>query len=68
MEVIKPLPESLTKSLPYPASVANLDDNISVGQLLDMVFDLLDTVDVANRDRRDAAQLTQPEPSAGTPE
>lgn len=61
VEVYKPLPESLTKPLNYPDSVIfGVDGEITVNDLLDMVFDLLDTVDTANADRASAEQLTQP--------
>lgn len=61
VEVIKSLPESLTRPLNYPDSVTfGVDGDITVDDLLDMIFDLLDTVDVANADRESAAELTQP--------
>ena len=69
VEVIKPLPENLTAPLNYPDSVVfGVDGDITVDDLLDMVFDLMDVVDAANRDREDAAELTQPSASADTPE
>ena len=37
-----------------------LDGDITVGDLLDLVFDLFDLVDVANADRESARELTQP--------
>jgi len=61
VEVIKPLPESLTRPLDYPES-AQLDGDVTVNDLLDLAFDLFDVVDVANKDREKAAELTQPEP------
>jgi hypothetical protein len=61
VEVTKPLPKTLTEPLDYPDS-ATLDGDVSVGDLLDLVFDLFDVVDVANADREKAAELTQPTP------
>jgi len=60
IEVVKPLPESLTRPLNYPES-AQLDGDVTVNDLLDLVFDLFDVVDVANSDREKAAQLTSPD-------
>ena len=61
VEVYKPLPETLTRPLNYPDSVVfGVDGDITVNDLLDMVFDLMDTVDVANADREKSLQLTQP--------
>lgn len=67
VEVTKPLPETLTKPLNYPDSITFMDGEITVNDLLDMVYDLLDTVDLANADREKAAELTQPSPAPGTP-
>ncbi len=61
VEVTKELPKSLTRPLDYPQN--HLDGEITVGDLLDLVFDLYDVVDVANVDREKAAELTQPQPS-----
>lgn len=61
VEVTKPLPDTLTEPLNYPDSVIfGVDGDITVDDLLNMVFDLMDTVDAANADREDAAELTQP--------
>jgi hypothetical protein len=61
VEVVKPLPETLTRPLNYPESVVfGVDGAITVNELLNMVFDLLDTVDTANADRAKAEALTQP--------
>jgi hypothetical protein len=59
VEVVKPLPESLTTPLSYPTLG---DGEITVDALLDLVFDFYDLLDVANADREDAAELTQPSP------
>ena len=62
VEVYKPLPETLTRPLNYPDSVVfGVDGAITVNELLDMVFDLMDTVDTANADRAKADQLTRPD-------
>ena len=66
VEVIKPLPKTLTEPLDYPDS-AMLDGDITVGDLLDLAFDLFDLVDVANADRESARELTQPPASEPAP-
>lgn len=64
VEVYKPLPETLTKPLNYPDSVTfGVDGDITIDELLDMVFDLMDTVDKANADRESADELTTPDPA-----
>jgi hypothetical protein len=61
VEVYKELPETLTQPLNYPDSVVfGVDGDITVNDLLDMVFDLMDVVDQANADREAAVELTQP--------
>lgn len=67
VEVTKPLPGSLTRPLDYPES-AQLDGDITVNDLLDLVFDLFDVVDVANADRASAEELTQPQTSEPVPQ
>lgn len=62
VEVTKALPANLTRPLDYPDS-AQLDGDVTVSELLDLVFDLFDVVDMANTDRKSAAELTQPQPS-----
>jgi hypothetical protein len=57
VEVIKPLPANLTDPIPYPA---RLGEAFTVDDLIDQVFALYDLLDQANRDRADAAELTQP--------
>ena len=65
VEVYKPLPETLTRPLNYPDSVVfGVDGDITIDDLLDMVFDLLDTVDTANKDRASSEELTTPDPVA----
>ena len=64
VEVVKPLPASLTDPIPYPAS---LGGDVTVGDLLDRVFELYDLLDQANRDRASAAELTQPSASDTPP-
>lgn len=61
VEVTKPLPESLTTPLPYPVL---LGGEITVDDLLDLVFDFYDLIDVANTDRAAAAELTKPASAA----
>ena len=69
VEVTKPLPETLPAPLNYPDSVVfGVDGDITVDDVLDMVFDLMDVVDRANADREDAAELTQPLPSEPVPQ
>lgn len=69
VEVTKPLPESLTTPLNYPDSVVfGVDGAITNDELLDMVFDLMDVVDLANADRESARQLTQPTSSEDIPQ
>lgn len=61
VEVYKEVPKTLTDPLNYPDSVIfGVDGDITIDELLDMVFDLLDTVDTANADREDVAELTRP--------
>jgi hypothetical protein len=48
--------------------VFGVDGDITVDDVLDMVFDLMDVVDRANADREDAAELTQPLPSEPVPQ
>lgn len=57
VEVVKPLPETLTNPLPYPPA---LPENFTIGDLIDWGFALLDQLDVANQDREKSAELTQP--------
>lgn len=57
VEVIKPLPRNLTDPIPYPVA---LGDGFTIDDLIDQVFALYDLLDQANRDRADAAELTQP--------
>ena len=66
VEVVKPLPETLTRPLDYPQG--HLDGDLTVSDLLDLVFDLFDVVDVANADRERAAELTQPQASEPFPQ
>ena len=69
VEVTKPLPETLTRPLNYPDSVVfGVDGAITIDELLNMVFDLLDTVDQANADRASAEELTQPTSSEDIPQ
>jgi len=58
VEVIKPLPKSLTNPLPYPPA---LPENFTVDDMLELTFALFDTLDVANADRARSKELTQPE-------
>jgi hypothetical protein len=57
VEVIKPLPESLTEPLAYPSA---LPEGFTIDDVFDALFALYDALDQANRDRADAAELTQP--------
>ena len=59
VEVIKPLPVSLTRPLDYPQG--HLSGDLTVSDLLNLIFDLYDVVDVANADRESAAELTAPQ-------
>lgn len=65
VEVTKPLPKSLTDPLVYPAG---LSEGFTVGDSLDLNFDLFDLLDQANRDRAKAAELTQPRTPAPAPD
>lgn len=65
VEVTKPLPDNLTDPIPYPAA---LGDRFTVDDLIDQVFALYDLLDQANRDRADAAELTQPSDASGVPQ
>jgi len=58
VEVTKPLPASLTDPLAYPE---RLPEGFTVGDLIDLVFDLYDRLDQANADRQRAKALTQPD-------
>ena len=64
VEVIKPLPASLTQPLPYPQS---LGENFTVDDLIDTVFDLYDRLDRANADRKRAGELTRPQSEPDAP-
>ena len=66
VEVIKPLPTSLTTPINYPH--VTLDGEITVDDLLDLVFDFYDLIDVANTDRASAAELTLPAPPEPVPQ
>lgn len=66
VEVVKPLPESLTTPINYPN--ANLDGDITVDDLLDLVFDFYDLIDLANADRESAAELSRPTASEPLPQ
>ena len=65
VEVVKPIPESLTNELQYPEGLA---EGFTVGDTLDLIFDLYDLVDQANADRASAAALTQPSPEQPIPQ
>jgi hypothetical protein len=65
VEVIKPLPETLTNPLPYPPA---LPVNFTVDDVLDLTFALLDRLDTANADRAKAKELTQPQVEAEIPQ
>lgn len=65
VEVIKPLPETLTNPIAYPQLGLG---EITVDGLLDLVFDFYDLIDVANSDRASAAELTQPAASEAIPQ
>lgn len=62
VEVFKPLPASITNPVAYPAA---LPDEFTVDDLFDLVFGLYDALDQANRDKEDAAELTQPSGASG---
>ena len=57
VEVVKPLPETLTSPLPYPEA---LPEGFTVDDVIDRLMALYDLLDQANRDRESAAELTQP--------
>lgn len=61
VEVYRELPKTLIEPLTYPAVA--LEGNITMGLLVDLVFELYDLLDVANSDRATAAELTQPSPA-----
>jgi len=65
VEVYKPLPAALVRPTPYPPG---LGEEFTVEDMIDLVFDLYDTVDQANADKGRAGQLTQPPPSADIPQ
>lgn len=65
VEVVKPLPDNLTDPIPYPAS---LGEKVTVDDLIERVFALYDLLDQANRDRADAADITQPNASEPVPQ
>jgi hypothetical protein len=56
VEVYKPLPETLTKPVPYPPS---LPADFTVGDLLDLNLALYDALDAANADKARAGELTR---------
>lgn len=58
VEVTKELPKTLTDPIDYPPG---LPAGFTVGNLLDLTFDLFDRLDMANADRAKAAVLTQPQ-------
>ena len=66
VEVYKALPETLTTPVDYP--VVAFDGEITVDDLLDLVFDFYDLIDVVNADRESAAELTQPKEPEPIPE
>ena len=61
MEVTKPLPAALVRPTPYPAG---LKENFTVEDVINLAFDLYDSLDQANADKRRAGQLTQPQVAA----
>lgn len=61
VEVYKPVPASLTDPLDYPQG--HLDGEITVNDLLDLVFEFYDLLDTANEDRKSVAELTKPQPA-----
>jgi hypothetical protein len=65
VEVIKPLPETLTAPLQYPAP---LEDGFTLDHVFDLTFALFDLLDVANADRAKAGELTRPVPSEPIPQ
>lgn len=66
VEVTKPLPDTLTKPLNYPNT--NLLGDLTVEDMIDLIFEFYDIVDVANSDRVKAKELTQPSPSPDIPQ
>jgi len=65
VEVIKPLPETLTVPLQYPPALA---DGFTLDNVFDLTFALFDLLDTANADRAKAAELTQQQPSPDIPQ
>lgn len=61
VEVYKPLPDVLTRAVPYPQS---LPESFTVGDLLDLTFELYDALDTANADKAKAGTLTKPQPAS----
>lgn len=60
VEVVKPLPGSLTQPIPYPPA---LPQAYTVEDVFDLVFDLYFLLDQANEDRAIAARLSSSPPS-----
>ena len=61
VEVYKPLPDTLTRAVPYPPG---LPEDFTVGDLFNLTFDLYDALDTANADKAKAGQLTKQPPSS----
>jgi hypothetical protein len=57
VEVVKPLPESLTAPLPYPPA---LSEGFTFEDLAGLIEELYGVIDVANADRAKAGRLSQP--------
>lgn len=57
VEVVKPLPESLTAPLPYPPA---LQDGYTFADLAALFEALYGVIDLANADRAKAAVLSAP--------
>ncbi len=57
VEVIRPLPERLTKPLSYPPAMGEV---ITIELLIDRLFEMYDLLDTANEDRDAAKEITTP--------
>jgi hypothetical protein len=57
VEVIRPLPDQLTKPLTYPPTMG---EAITIELLIDRLFEMYDLLDQANQDRAAAKEITTP--------
>lgn len=59
VEVYRELPQELTDPIPYPNP---LSERFTVNDMIDLIYDLYDTVDLANRDRKRSGRIVKGDP------